>query len=273
MTSTFTAACIQNSASDDFQDSLDQALTLSTSAIDKGADFIVLPEFFSCYSILDDGLHLSPFAEQEHPALPAFSDLAQNTGTWILLGSLAVTAPTGKIYNRSYLISDQGNIQARYEKIHMFDVNLSSGEVYKESDSCEAGENAITTPLPWLTLGMSICYDVRFPALYRTLAQNGAGLITVPAAFTKTTGMDHWHILLRARAIENGCYIVAPCQSGRHGKAETYGHSLIIDPWGKVLSDGGEEAGFITTEINPANVTKARNKIPSLQHDRAFKIG
>jgi len=272
MTSIFKAACIQNSASDDLTASLDQALGLSKKAIAEGAQFIVLPEFFSCYSIDDFGLHLSPYPEDQHPALPLFSKLAADTNTFILLGSLAITAAPGKIYNRSYLINDQGHVQASYEKIHLFDVNLFNGEMYRESDACEAGSRAVITNMPWMPLGMSICYDVRFPNLYRTLAQNGVGIISVPAAFTKTTGIAHWHVLLRARAIENGCYIIAPCQAGHHGKAETFGHSLIINPWGEIIVDGGEDIGFIIAEIDPDKVKKARSKIPSLEHDREFEL-
>jgi len=272
MTSIFKAACIQNSASNDLMASLEQAFDLSNKAIAEGAQLIVLPEFFSCYSIDEDGLHLSPYPEDEHPALPLFCKLAADTQTFILLGSLAITAQSGKIFNRSYLINEQGQVQAKYEKIHLFDVNLSNGEMYRESDACEAGSRAVITNMPWMPLGMSICYDVRFPILYRTLAQNGAGIISVPAAFTKTTGIAHWHTLLRARAIENGCYIIAACQAGHHGKAETFGHSLIIDPWGEVIVDGGEDVGFVIAEINADRVKKARSKIPSLEHDRDFEL-
>ena len=159
----------------------------------------------------------------------------------------------------------------RYDKIHLFDVDLADGESYRESATIAAGDRAITADLPWGKLGLSICYDLRFPHLYRALAQAGADFLAVPAAFTKTTGEAHWHVLLRARAIESGCYVIAPCQTGTHpGGGACYGHSLLVDPWGRILADGGEATGIVLGEIDPAEVTRARGMIPSLQHDRPF---
>jgi len=168
-------------------------------------------------------------------------------------------------------VTPAGAIAARYDKLHLFDVDLADGESYRESALIEPGAQAVLATTPWATLGLSICYDLRFPQLYRSLAQAGAEVLTVPAAFTKTSGQAHWHVLLRARAIETGCFVLAPCQCGDHGGGhETYGHSLIIDPWGRVLADGGEEVGYITAKIDLAEVAKARAMIPALGHDRDF---
>ncbi len=190
----------------------------------------------------------------------------------VLIGSLSIRdAGSDKIANRSFLIDAGGGIVARYDKIHLFDVNLRTDEWYRESDNVSPGANAVIAPSPWGLIGLSVCYDMRFPQLYRQLAQAGAALITIPAAFTRTTGRAHWHVLLRARAIETGCFILAPAQCGEHAQGrQTYGHSLIVDPWGQVLADGGEEEGIILAEIDTALVAKARARVPSLDHDRDF---
>jgi predicted amidohydrolase len=215
---------------------------------------------------------VGPHAEPAHPALAHFRTLAEELGAWLLLGSLAITAGPGKINNRSYLVAPEGAIAARYDKVHLFDVDLANGESYRESALIEPGAQAVLAATPWATLGLTVCYDLRFPQLYRSLAKAGAEVLTVPAAFTKTSGQAHWHVLLRARAIETGCFVLAPCQSGDHGGGrETYGHSLIVDPWGRVLADGGEQAGYITAEIDLAEVAKARAMIPALDHDRDFE--
>jgi predicted amidohydrolase len=189
------------------------------------------------------------------------------------VGSLAIQASPDRAANRSFLIDPHGEIKARYDKIHMFDVDLANGESYRESNNFRPGEIAVLTDLPWGRLGMTICYDLRFPALYRALAEAGASFLAVPAAFTKQTGEAHWHVLLRARAIENGCFVLAAAQGGTHenGRA-TYGHSIVIDPWGKVLAEGDTEPGVVMAEIDPAAVVAARAKIPSLQHGRRFEI-
>ncbi|MCK5445439.1 MAG: carbon-nitrogen hydrolase family protein, partial [Rhodospirillaceae bacterium] len=174
--------------------------------------------------------------------------------------------------NRTLVFSPDGEIAARYDKIHMFDVDLSESESYRESETFQPGGEKVSVDLPWGRLGLTTCYDVRFPYLYRDLALGGADFIAVPSAFTKTTGEAHWHVLLRARAIENGCFIFAPAQTGDHvGKRQTYGHSLIINPWGQVLADAGIEPGFIAAEINVGEVHAARTKVPSLKHDRDYK--
>jgi predicted amidohydrolase len=271
MTTTFTAACIQNEGLADMDASVAAATELVRAARGAGAELICLPEYFSCYKPAAAGAIVGPRAEPAHPALGHFRALAEDLGAWLLLGSLAITAGPGKIFNRSYLVTPEGAIAARYDKVHLFDVDLADGESYRESALIEPGARAVLAATPWATLGLSVCYDLRFPQLYRSLAKAGAEVLTVPAAFTKTSGQAHWHLLLRARAIETGCFVLAPCQSGDHGGGwESYGHSLIVDPWGRVLADGGEEAGFITAEIDLAEVAKARAMIPALDHDRDF---
>jgi predicted amidohydrolase len=211
-------------------------------------------------------------------ALVAFQALAVELRALLLVGSLVVwsDAPADadgrrKLANRSFLIDADGAIVADYDKIHLFDVDLGGGEVYRESSSYAPGNKVVMADTPWGKLGMTICYDMRFPHLYHRLAQDGADFISVPSAFTRPTGRAHWHVLLRSRAIETGCYVFAPAQCGDHaGGRKTYGHSMIIDPWGEVLADGGEEPGFVVADIEPAKVAEAREKMPSLHHDRAF---
>ena len=271
MSESFKAACIQNCAGPDVGPNIAETLAMSRDAADRGAELICLPEYFSALEVRDGRLYFEPFAEDAHPALPAFRDLAKERGVWILLGSLPIAAGGGKINNRGYMIDPTGAVTARYDKVHLFDVDLPGGESYRESATIEPGCDAVLTDTPWGKLGLSICYDLRFPHLYRALAQAGAGILVVPAAFTKTTGEAHWHVLLRARAIENGAYVIAPCQCGVHEGGATYGHSLIIDPWGRVLADGGEDPGVVMAEINMAEVARVRGMIPSLQHDRPYE--
>ncbi|MDH3376465.1 MAG: carbon-nitrogen hydrolase family protein [Gammaproteobacteria bacterium] len=268
----FTAACIQNCAGTDMAANIDDSAELIREAHAAGAEFIATPEFFSCLDKSDDGLEVGAHPESTHPALLTLSSLARELEAWLLLGSLAIKDGGGRLRNRSLLIDNRGRIVARYDKIHMFDVDLANGESYRESELFVAGDEAVIAPIGWGMLGLSVCYDLRFPHLYRQLAQAGAQLISVPAAFTKTTGEAHWHTLLQARAIETGCFVLAPCQFGRHGAAATYGHSLIIDPWGRVLADGGEERGFVSADINLSTVDEARRMIPALSHDRDFRV-
>ena len=266
------AACIQNCATADLQETLLDAEDLCRRADAEGADLLCLPEFFSFLNLDDRGLQVAPYREAEHPALTRFRELARELETWILLGSIAVIDEFGKKRNRSVLIDSQGEIVVRYDKIHMFDVNLPNGEVYRESDLFTPGTQAVTAKLPWASLGLTVCYDLRFAYLYRTLAQAGAEILTVPAAFTRTTGRAHWHVLLRSRAIETGCYVLAPCQYGDHGDAKTYGHSLIVDPWGRVLADGEMERCHVIADIDLETVRKARRMIPALEHDRDYEL-
>jgi predicted amidohydrolase len=215
-----------------------------------------------------DLIRANAYTEADHPAIKAFQDLAQDLDIWLHGGTLAIKVGK-KIANRTFVFAPDGSIVAKYDKIHMFDVDLDNGESYRESETFTPGDELVLVGLPWGGLGLSTCYDVRFPYLYRALAQNGAQMLAVPSAFTVTTGQAHWEVLLRARAIETGCYVFAPAQTGTHfGGRQTYGHSLIIDPWGTVLADGESEPGIIIADIDMSNVAAARAKIPSLSHTR-----
>lgn len=269
--SVFKAACIQNSATPDAAADIATTRRLTRAAAAAGAELICLPEYFCGLETVDGLLKPAAFAEADHPALTAFAEEARRLACWILLGSLGVRTPDGRVNNRSYLLDPAGRIVARYDKIHLFDVDLGPGKVYRESATIAAGDAAVVAATPWGGLGLSICYDLRFAALYRSLARAGAVLLAVPAAFTRLTGEAHWHVLNRARAIETGSYVIAPCQYGTiAGGGECYGHSLIVDPWGSVLAEGGEEEGFVVADIDPAAVEAARRRIPALSHDRPF---
>jgi predicted amidohydrolase len=211
--------------------------------------------------------------EESDPSLAAFRETARSHRLWVHVGSLALKVTSDKAVNRSLLIDPQGEIAARYDKIHMFDVDLAGGESYRESRSYRPGESAISADLPWGRLGLTICYDLRFPALFRALAEAGASFLAIPSAFTRQTGEAHWHVLMRARAIENTCYVLAAAQGGKHENGrETFGHSLVVDPWGRVIAEGGEEPGVVMAEIAPADIVTARNRIPSLEHGRRFEV-
>jgi len=207
------------------------------------------------------------------PALPALQTLARELQVWLLAGSLTVRTDNadGRIANRSFLISDTGGIAAAYDKIHMFDVTLPDGRAIRESSAYRPGERAVTADTPWGKVGLTACYDLRFPGLYRALALAGAHYLTVPSSFQRQTGKVHWHTLVRARAIENGCFVIAPAMCGDHpGNRQTYGHTLVVDPWGEVLADGGESPGIVYADIDPAAVARARGMIPSIEHERPF---
>jgi predicted amidohydrolase len=267
----FRVACVQNNAGNDTAKNIAQVTGLVRQAKASGADLICLPEYFSFLEVNDRRLLAGAFAEDTHPAIPQFRDLARELDVWILMGSLAIKLPTGKVNNRSYLLSATGEIVARYNKLHLFDVSLKEGEIYLESSTVEPGTTPVLTSTPWGSLGMSICYDLRFAYLYRYLAQAGACFLAVPAAFTRTTGQAHWHVLLQARAIETGCFVFAPAQCGvRPNGRATFGHSLIVDPWGAVLADGADEPGFIVADIDISKIGEARRMIPALQHDRCL---
>lgn len=270
-TEPFRVACVQTNSARDIEANIDPVRALVLQARNAGAQFILLPENVSMIEPDSRSMRAKARPEAEHPALAAFRDLARETEAWLLVGSLAITAEHDRVANRSLLLDATGGIIARYDKIHMFDVDLGDGERYRESDTVAPGAQAVVAPLPWGWLGMSVCYDLRFPHLYRALAKAGADFLAVPAAFTRTTGRAHWHVLLRARAIETGCYVFAPAQCGVHAEGrETFGHSLIIDPWGELLADGGDDVGIITATVDPQRVQDARHRIPSLTHDRPF---
>jgi deaminated glutathione amidase len=267
----FRAACVQLRSTDDVAENVRTVSALIREARAKGADFVATPENTTLMAP-DGGAKLErSFSESDDPALPTFRALAEELGIWLLIGSLAIRVSDTRTANRSFLIDPKGWITARYDKIHLFDVDLPSGEKYRESDTVAGGGEAVLASLPWGPIGLSICYDVRFPQLYRALAKSGAFALTVPSAFTETTGNAHWHVLLLARAIENGAFVIAPAQGGHHANGRrTYGHSLIIAPWGEILAEAGTDPGVIIADIDPAATADARARIPNLQHDRTF---
>lgn len=265
------AALIQVNAGPEIIPNLDQAGRLVRGAVADGAQLVCLPENVSLMAQGREKILARVKPEESHPGLPFFRDLARETGVWIMTGTLGCLLEDGRVANRAFVLAPNGDIVARYDKIHMFDVDLAGGESYRESATYRPGERAVIAPTPWGGLGLTICYDVRFAALYRALAQAGASLICVPAAFTVPTGKAHWHVLLRARAIETGCFILAPAQTGLHdGGRGTYGHSLIVSPWGEVLADAGDGVGHVVADLDLAQVAEARRMVPSLRHDRAF---
>jgi len=271
MTGAFTVACIQNAASDDIAANIEETTEFVRAARAQGADLVCLAEHFTCIAGSERATIAKALPEDAHPALPHFRALAKELKAWLALGSLAIKVAPDRIANRSYLIDAAGAVVAAYDKIYLFDVALARGETYRESNTVRPGGKAVLAPTPWGLMGLSVCYDVRFAALYRSLAQAGARALLIPAAFTKRTGEAHWHVLVRARAIETGSYVFAAAQGGTHaGGRKTYGHSLIVDPWGRVLADGGEAKGHILAEIDPARADEARRMIPALTHDRAF---
>ena len=236
-----------------------------------GADLVMLPETVSLMETRSNLIFEQVRPQDEDEALKTFRALANELDIWLHTGSLPIRLSDTKIANRSFLIDPSGTIKATYDKIHMFDVDLPGGETYRESKNYQPGERAVLAGLPWGKLGLTICYDLRFPHLYRALAKAGADFICVPAAFTRVTGQAHWHVLLRARAIETGCFVFAAAQTGTHQNGrQTFGHSLIIDPWGEIIADGGEQVGIVTARIDPAKVAEARGRVPSLGHDRDY---
>ena len=271
MTDRFTVACVQMTSGREPDANIATAAALIRQAREAGAQLIMTPETTDMIEPRGRLTFEKAQAEAQHDGLAAFRDLAAELDAWLLAGSLVVRLSADRLANRSFLIAPGGEIAARYDKIHMFDVEIPDGQSYRESRAYQPGGQAITADLPWGRLGLTICYDLRFPQLYRALAKSGAAFISVPAAFTRYTGRAHWHVLLRARAIETGCYVFAPAQCGAHAEGrETYGHSLIVAPWGDVLAEGGEAPGVITAEVDPAEVAKARAMVPSLGHDRPF---
>jgi deaminated glutathione amidase len=278
MSAPFTAACIQFTAGPDPEPNLRVVAGLVRRAADAGAEFVMTPE---ASNFIESGRRRRDKArrEQDDPFLAGMRDLTRELGIWLLLGSLVIDpageegadAGEGRLANRSFLIDAEGRIVARYDKIHMFDIDLPGGESYRESNAYRPGHGTVVAETPWGRLGMSVCYDVRFPYLYRALAHAGADFLSVPSVFTVPTGRAHWHVLLRARAVENGAFVFAPAQWGEHPVGrKSYGHSLIVDPWGDILADGGEEVGIVTARIDPAKVAEARRAVPSLRHDRPF---
>lgn len=264
-------AMLQISSQNNIQDNIAKILMLIEAAADRGADIITLPENAAFMSASAEDLLANTYDEDNHPALSAIKAEAAKFNKWILIGSLAVRNDEGKLSNRAYMINNHGEIAAKYDKIHLYDAVVTGGESHQESKRFSAGSKVALVETPWGKAGLTICYDLRFPHLFRFLAKAGASFIFVPAAFTKFTGEAHWHVLLRARAIENGCYIIAPAQTGVHPSGRfTYGHSLAVDPWGRVIADAGLEEGVTIVEIDTDNVVKTRQQLPCLEHDRDF---
>ena len=270
--STFTVACLQTNTGLEMEAEIEKLRPLVREARARGADFIATPET----ALMGDRKRARMLdkarEEADHPGYPAFAQMARETGAWLLAGSFTVKLDAEHVANRSVLFDPTGAAVASYDKIHMFDVDLEGGDSYRESATVRSGGRAVLAPTPWGLMGLTVCYDLRFPQLYRALAQAGASILTVPACFTRYTGQAHWHVLLRARAIETGCFVIAPAQVGTHADGrETYGHSLVVAPWGEVLADGGEAVGITLAQIDMTRVAKARGMVPSLAHDRPFQ--
>ncbi|MEQ1719213.1 MAG: carbon-nitrogen hydrolase family protein [Hyphomicrobium sp.] len=269
----FKAALVQLCSGRDVAKNIATASDLIRAAAADGASYIQTPENTQLMESEKPRLMAGLQPEAGNRALDAFSTLARDLKRWLHIGSLGVKCEDGRIANRSYLFSPDGRIAARYDKIHMFDVDLGNGEAYRESETYQPGSEAVIADLPWGPLGMTICYDLRFPALHRALAQAGAHFLSVPAAFTRITGEAHWNLLLRARAIETQCFVFAAAQGGRHENGrETFGHSLIIAPWGEILAEAGTDPGVVSADIDVARLHEARRRVPSLTHDRPFKV-
>ena len=273
MNSPFRIACLQVNTGNDLAANLATLKDMVAEAAKGGARFVLAPE----YCLMMDGsgrvMRERALPQDGGDVLPQLQALAREQRVWLLPGSLTLKTDDERIANRSLLIADDGRVVAAYDKIHMFDVTLPDGKVIRESSSYRPGERAVVAQTPWGRLGMTICYDLRFPHLFRALAQQGAQFIAVPSSFQRQTGTMHWHALLKARAIENACYIFAPAMCGEHaGNRQTYGHALIVDPWGEVLADGGEEPGIVYADIDPARVAKIRGMMPSLEHDRPYVV-
>ena len=270
---TFKAAMIQMRSGLTPGANSDDAVRMIGEAKSAGADYVLTPEMTNILAAKREQLFSVVVEEEADASLATLREVARKLGIYVHIGSLAIRISPDRAANRSFLVGPKGDILARYDKIHMFDVDLAGGESYRESRNYRPGELAVLADLPWGRLGLTVCYDLRFPALYRALAEAGATMLAIPSAFTKQTGEAHWHVLMRARAIENGSFVFAAAQGGKHENGrDTYGHSLIVDPWGSIIAEGGTEPGVIMAEINPAEVASARARIPSLQHGRRFEI-
>jgi len=273
MSETFIAAMVQTRTKPSPDDNVKEIGALIREAKAKGAAYVQTPEMTNLLAANRDQLFKTIADEEHDTSLKSFRALARELKIYLHIGSMAIRATPDRAANRAFLIDPNGEIIARYDKIHMFDVNLANCESYRESNNYQPGDTAALADLPWGRLGLTICYDMRFPSLYRALSESGASFLTMPSAFTKPTGEAHWHVLLRSRAIENGAFVFAAAQGGVHeSKRVTYGHSLIVDPWGEILAEGGVDPGVIVAEIDPAKVADARTKIPSLQHGRRFSV-
>ncbi|WJR80935.1 carbon-nitrogen hydrolase family protein [Bradyrhizobium sp. NP1] len=270
-----TVACVQLNPGDDLAANVATASEFIRQAAVGGAQFVALPEFCTFLHRSGTAMRAAAKPEDEHPGLQGLLVAARDSGVWLLAGSIVVKSEddAGRLANRSYLISPEGACVATYDKLHMFDAILPDGRETLESRSYRAGRHAVVVRLPSATLGLSICYDLRFPSLYRALARSGADILMVPSAFAAATGKAHWHTLLRARAIENGCFVVAPATCGMHpGGWQTFGHSMIVDPWGEILAESGQSPGLATATIDLSAVASTRSQLPTLRSDVSFDV-
>ncbi len=274
MSDSLKVACVQLTATSDVATNIALSTDAIRAAHGTDAALITLPEVVNLVQQRGKLAIEAASTEQSDPALAAYRALAAELGVWLLVGSLAIKLDDdARLANRSYLLDASGDVVAWYDKIHMFDVNLRDGGTFKESETYRPGDRAVVAATPWGPLGMTVCYDIRFPYLYRRLAHAGARILAVPSAFNRRTGDAHWHVLMRSRAIETGCFVIAPAQCGDHDDGrKTYGHSLIVAPWGEVLADGGTEPGIVTAELDFHAIDKARSMIPSLEHDREIAV-
>ncbi len=264
-------ACIQTNSKADPNINIREVSSLIRAARSNGAELITTPEVVGMLEPNREKALNKAQPENYHGVLREFRALSRDLAIWLLIGSISIKLSNGKLANRSFLINPDGQIIARYTKIHMFDVEVNDGSIYRESATYQPGTSACLARTPWGLVGLTVCYDIRFPALYRDLAKAGAKIIFIPSAFTEVTGEAHWHILQRARAIENGCFIVSAAQTGMHEQnRKTFGHSIIVDPWGNILADADKDVGFITADLDLNLVDEVRKKIPSLTHDREY---
>jgi predicted amidohydrolase len=273
MPDTFRVACLQMQTGNDLNTNLDTLRTMARAAAGNGARFVLTPE----YTLMMDGsgrvMRERALEADGRPALPSLQALAKELSVWLLVGSLTLKTEADRIANRSYLIAADGRVAASYDKIHMFDVTLPDGKVIRESSAYCPGDRAIIADTPWGKIGLTVCYDLRFPHLYRALAKAGARYLTIPSSFQRATGRVHWHTLIKARAIENACFVFAPAMCGEQpGNRTTYGHSLVVDPWGDVLADGADLPGIVYADVDPAQVDRVRRMLPCLEHDREFRL-
>jgi predicted amidohydrolase len=269
----FRVGLVQMCSGRDVEKNVASATDLVREAAKGGADYVQTPEMTTLMELDRPRILAAVRPEDGNPALLHFQELARELGIWLHIGSMPMLLANGKLANRAFLISPEGRIAARYDKIHMFDVDLGGGESYTESANYEPGRHAVLTDLPWGPLGLTICYDLRFPTLYRALARAGAKFLAVPAAFTRPTGMAHWHTLLRARAIESQAFVFAAAQGGKHENGrETFGHSLAISPWGEILAEGDVHPAVIFADVDLQLLEDVRRRVPSLQHDRTFDV-
>jgi deaminated glutathione amidase len=269
----FCVGLVQMCSGRDVARNLADADRLVREAAARGAHYVQTPEITTLMEMDRARLFAAIQPEEGNPAVAHFGALAHELGIWLHIGSMAFLLENGKVANRSLLFTPGGNVAARFDKIHMFDVELPGGETYRESKNYQSGAAAVLADLPWGVLGLTVCYDLRFPHLYRALAKAGADFLAIPSAFTRTTGEAHWHVLMRARAVENGCYVFAAAQAGKHESGrETYGHSLVVSPWGDIVAEAAGNPSVIVANVQCSQVRAAHQRIPSLQHDRPFQL-